>query len=101
MSTNNITGDEIKTGATSEEYAKGYDAIFRKPTKPTVEYFDAIHIEVGSSAFVLCDFHPHDHLQRLEGDDQVLRTSKVVSHDEETGSFETKNTLYVKKVLNA
>jgi hypothetical protein len=34
MSTNDITGDKLTTGASNDKYRQGWDTIFRKPTPP-------------------------------------------------------------------
>ena len=62
-------------------------------SKPIVKY-DAQKfnvIEVGSSAVVCTIDHPYAGRSDPDG---MVRTSTVISHDEETGRFETKNTIY-------
>ena len=59
--------------------------------KPTVKYVIATVLPtVGRSAWIYALDHPNFLGTRL------LHTSKVLSVDEETGNFETLNTLYVR-----
>lgn len=63
--------------------------------KPTVRYRDlGVPISVGRSAIV----QPVDHPNHLEGhlvsNAKPVKTSAVISYDEKTGVFETRNTVY-------
>jgi hypothetical protein len=51
-------------------------------------------IHVGQSAIVW----PLDHPSELASNTSSVRTSEVLSYDKETGTFETKNTIY--KLIN-
>lgn len=46
---------------------------------------------VGSSAFVC----PLDHTSEMVSNTTVARTSRVLSYDAATGTFETENSIYV------
>jgi hypothetical protein len=62
--------------------------------KPVVIYNPKVlftHIEEGTSAYVF----PLDHPSSLVSNTAVVRTSKVISYNKETGEFETMNTKYV------
>ena len=60
--------------------------------KPVVFYmpFPNAKIEVGLPAVVFAMNHPSHLIQ--PGDD--VRTSTVLAYDEETGTFETRNSIY-------
>jgi len=62
-------------------------------TKPTVQYKDDPFsmILIGRPAYI----HPIDHPSDLVSNEGMVKTSRVVSYDPETGSFETVNTKYV------
>jgi len=62
-------------------------------TKPIVHYYPGHddRIRVGSSAFIC----PIDHPDTGNVSNQsVVRTSNVISHNKETGDFETENSIY-------
>jgi hypothetical protein len=63
-------------------------------TKPVVHYVGEAFIKVGQSAYLDQTLdHPHlSNRANLFG----VQTSRVISHDEATGDFETLNTKYVK-----
>lgn len=63
-------------------------------TKPTVRYnaTAGFFIEVGMPAFISTIDHPNTSNYA----DRSVKTSRVISHNEVTGDFETKNTKYVK-----
>lgn len=62
--------------------------------KPTVHYRGEAHVVLNRAWLV-----PIDHPNHLEGHDVIntttIRTSTIVSHDQETGRIETQNTIYV------
>lgn len=62
--------------------------------KPIVHYkrsSDNYHyIKVGQSALVV----PVDHPSPNVSNEDIVHTSTVISYDEQTGEFETKNTIY-------
>lgn len=97
--TNDITGDSIASRPNTKAFEANYDAIFRKPAEKPVVHYDRspsmYWIQVGFSAHVT----PLDHPNHLEGhrvtNGLPIRTSTVLSYDEETGEFETQNTKYV------
>ena len=68
--------------------------------KPTVHYKPVGKISVGNGAFVIPldhpgninDGHPWDSIKN----GSTAYTSPVISHDEQTGRFETRNTIYVR-----
>ncbi len=68
--------------------------------KPAVQYecIPEPHIKVGESAYIV----PANHPNHLEGhhvtNGDVTRTSRVISHDEKTGRFETLNTIYERTI---
>ncbi len=60
--------------------------------KPEVVYNSKnAFIEIGCSAYVSTYNHPNC----SNYEDNVVRTSKVLTYDKETGRFETLNTVYV------
>lgn len=63
--------------------------------KPIVEYISWEHnqIAVGHGAFVIPVDHP-DAGERGIINGYPIHTSAVLSYDEDTGRFETKNTIY-------
>lgn len=63
--------------------------------KPIVKYrkWHCNQIAVGHSAFVIPVNHPEAG-ERGIINEYPIHTSTVLSHDEDTGSFETKNTIY-------
>lgn len=64
-------------------------------TKKIVHYvpadIDIFPIRVGYSAFV----YPKDHTSPFISNRGLSKTSTVVSYDENTGQFETLNSIYV------
>ena len=56
--------------------------------KPVVYYKSLMYCKVGEAALVF----PTDHPKR--SNTQAVRTSNVVSYDQATGEFETRNTRY-------
>lgn len=70
------------------------DAPNTTPSKPTVKYSGKATPFVGCAVL-----RPVDHPNHLAGHDasneHPVRTSRVISWDEETGRIETQNTIYV------
>lgn len=66
--------------------------------KPVVKYTPSgmKEIIVGSSAYIHTHGHPATYLDNAH----YVITSKVLSYDETTGSFETLNTKYVLKKVD-
>lgn len=60
--------------------------------KPVVKYkYDLNNfIKVGESAYVF----PLNHPSSLVSNTKLIQTSRVISFDENTGNFETVNTIY-------
>ena len=64
----------------------------KERVKPIVHYSSLIGgVEINYSATVVVVDHPAKYLN----DEPFIYTSYVVSYDEETGEFETRNTKYV------
>ena len=63
-----------------------------KEIKQRVKYDGSkgFHIQVGMSALI----HPIDHPSYRVSNGSLTQTSTVLSYDEETGVFETLNTIY-------
>lgn len=59
---------------------------------------DAFIPGVGMSATVFAYQHP-DALYIQSGEDAVVTTSRIVSHNTDTGEFETLNTRYVPRTV--
>jgi len=61
--------------------------------KPVVKYKHDLNnfIQVGMSAYVF----PLNHPSKYVSNQFLVKTSKVISFDKETGNFETMNTIYV------
>ncbi|MGB2010567.1 MAG: hypothetical protein ACPIG6_06280 [Akkermansiaceae bacterium] len=56
MSTNDITGDELRTKPSTEVYRGNYDRIFRKPARPGYKDVVQLYKKIGcanSSSFTL------------------------------------------------
>lgn len=66
--------------------------------KPVVEYIPArmSGIRVGCSASIHTFGHPAAYLDNAH----YVNTSEVLSYDDETGNFETRNTKYVLKKVD-
>lgn len=63
-------------------------------TKPTVRYVGMVIAKVGQGAILVPVEHPR------EGEDgirngEAIRTSAVISIDDDTGRVETRNTIYL------
>lgn len=58
--------------------------------KPIVHYKSLVHCQVGTAAVV----HPVDHPGPDVSNTKLARTSAVLRYDEDTGEFETRNTIY-------
>ena len=60
--------------------------------KPVVKYKHDLNnfIQVGMSAYVF----PLNHPSKYVSNQFLVKTSKVISFDKETGDFETMNTIY-------
>lgn len=63
-------------------------------TKPVVEYVTSEYnfIKVDMSAYVIALNHPGN--DNYRGGEGAVRTSTVISYDEDGGTFETRNTIY-------
>lgn len=61
--------------------------------KPIVFYKEATMVELGGRAWVRPINHPSDRVVNL----QTARTGTIIRHDEATGEFETKRTIYKKE----
>lgn len=63
-------------------------------TKPVVKYSMTQYsfVELGQRASVLAFEHPGNEV--MEAGTKEVLTSTVIKYDEDTGDFETRNTLY-------
>ena len=59
--------------------------------KPLVHYRSADVFGIGKSAYV----NPIDHPSPWVSNTTVIMTTAVISHNKETGEFETENTRYI------
>lgn len=75
-----------------DEYEYAKDVLFNKErVKPVVHYTTRWNnFEIGKSVTITTVDHPAGYLNQFP----VVYTSAVVTFDEETGEFETRNTLY-------
>jgi hypothetical protein len=62
--------------------------------KPRVGYTKPRYIAVGHRAVVFVPNHPNHLIWHNIGQNVVVTTSTVLSYDDETGEFETLNTIY-------
>ena len=91
---------QIHSKAATEEYRMNYEAIFGKPykedavnfstTKPVEYYSEQDYIVVGERAHVKIITHRYWTIPS----NCWVDTSTVLAYDKESGTFETRNTLY-------
>ena len=75
--------------------AKGVGNTGRGKYKPVVHYIPDVLdvIRVGTSALIT----PINHYGYLVSNTKLVKTSKVLNYNPETGIFETENTIYIPK----
>ena len=68
--------------------------------KPIAHYYELSYVELGHYACLRSNDHHRLPPSSSVGKDKWIYTSRVVSHDPETGRIETKNTVYLPEVVS-